>query len=61
MQNNSEHILGYRVFFPDTPPEDYPTLDAAWERRGEYMEATGNHCYVHTLYLGGPEFPVGFG
>ena len=54
-------ITGYRVFFPDGPPEDFPTVDAAWARRCEYHEATGLMPYVHTLHLGGPEFPVGFG
>ena len=51
-------ITGYRVFFPDAPPEDFPTVDAAWSRRCEYMEQTGGHCYVHTLREGGSEFPV---
>ena len=51
-------ITGYRVFFPDAPPEDYPTVDEAWGRRCEYMEQTGKMPYVHTLHLGGPEFPV---
>jgi hypothetical protein len=51
-------ITGYRVFFPDAPPEDYPDVDLAWARRCDYMEQTGGHCYVHTLYLGGPEAPV---
>jgi len=56
-------ITGYRVFFPDSTklPEDFPTVDAAWARRCEYHEATGLMPYVHTLHLGGPEFPVGFG
>ena len=53
-------ITGYRVFFPvdHMLPEDFPDVDSAWGRRCEYMELTGGHCYVHTLYLGGPEFPV---
>jgi len=53
--------MGYRVFLPDAPPEDFPTVAAAWARRNEYLEATGKIPYVHTLYLGGPERPVGFG
>lgn len=51
-------ITGYRVFFPDAPPEDFPTVDAAWDRRCQYQDTTGGHCYVHPLMLGGPEFPV---
>jgi hypothetical protein len=50
-------ITGYRVFFPNLPPEDFPDVDSAWARRGEYLEATGQKPYVHTLYLGGPEVP----
>ena len=53
-------ITGYRVFFPNAAPEDFSTVDAAWTRRNEYIEETGQMPYVHTLYLGGPEFPVGF-
>jgi len=51
-------ITGYRVFFPDCPPEDYPDVDSAWARKCEYEEATGTPPYVHTLRLGGPEVPV---
>ena len=51
-------IIGYRVFFPDAPPEDYPDVDSAWNRRCEHLEQTGQMPYVHTLYLGGPEAPV---
>ena len=58
MDQQQMPITGYRVFFPDAPPEDFPTVDAAWDRRCQYQEATGGHCYVHTLLLGGPEFPV---
>ena len=54
----TQPITGYRVFFPDAPPEDYPDVDSAWARRCQYMEQTGGPCYVHTLRLGGPEFPV---
>lgn len=50
-------ITGYRVFF-DTHWEDFPDVDSAWKRRCEYLEQTGQMPYVHTLYLGGPEFPV---
>ena len=56
--DNTLPITGYRVFFPDCQPEDYPDVDSAWNRRCEYQETTGQHAYVHTLYLGGPEFPV---
>jgi hypothetical protein len=53
-------ITGYRVFFPsDTQlPEDFSNVDAAWNRRCEYLEQTGMMPYVHTLYLGGPEVPI---
>ena len=51
-------ITGYRVFFPDAPPEDYPDVDSAWARRCEYIKQTGQMPYVHTLRLGGPEYPV---
>ena len=51
-------ITGYRIFFPDCPPEDFPDVDSAWERRCQYIEQTGGMPYVHTLYLGGPEAPV---
>lgn len=51
-------IIGYRIFFVDANPEDYPDLDSAWERRTRYMEETKNFAYVHTLRLGGPEYPV---
>jgi hypothetical protein len=53
-------ITGYRVFFHDPKmlPEDYPDVDSAWARRGEYYEQTGQMPYVHTLYLGGPQVPV---
>ena len=53
-------ITGYRVFFPNPEmlPEDFPNVDSAWKRRCEYLEQTGQMPYVHTLYLGGPEFPV---
>ena len=51
-------ITGYRVFFPDAPPEDFPTVDAAWDRRCQYQDTTGQHAYVHTLRLGSSEFPV---
>lgn len=51
-------ITGYRVFFPDAPPEDYPDVDSAWKRRSEYIEQTGGLPYVHPLRLGGPEYPV---
>ena len=51
-------ITGYRVFFPDSPPEDFPDVDSAWDRRCAYLEQTGQMPYVHTLRLGGPEFPV---
>jgi len=51
-------ITGYRVFFPDAPPEDYSDVDSAWQRRCDYMEQTGKMPYIHTLRLGGPEYPV---
>ena len=56
--DQQQPITGYRVFFPDAPPEDYPDVDAAWGRRTEYLEQTGQMPYVHTLYLGGSEYPV---
>jgi hypothetical protein len=55
--DNNQPITGYRVFFPDAPPEDFPDVEAAWDRRCKYLEATGQMPYVHTLYLGGPEVP----
>ncbi len=59
--DNTLPVIGYRIFFPNLPPEDFPDVDSAWARRGEYLEATGQMPYVHTLHLGGPEYPVGFG
>ena len=56
--DSTQPITGYRVFFPDAPPEDFPNVDAAWDRRCEYLESTGQMPYVHTLRLGGSEFPV---
>jgi hypothetical protein len=57
---DQQPITGYRVFFPDPAmlPEDFPDVDSAWKRRCEHLEATGQMPYVHTLRLGGPEFPV---
>jgi hypothetical protein len=56
-------IVGYRLFFPNNalPPEDYPDVDSAWARKTEYEEQFGAPPYVHTIRLGGPEFPTGFG
>ena len=57
-------IIGYRLFFPNNafPPEDYPDVDSAWARKEEYeRDYSGPPPYVHTIRLGGPEFPVGFG
>jgi hypothetical protein len=58
--DNTLPIIGYRVFFPDTTmlPEDFSDVHAAWKRRCDYLELTGQAPYVHTLYLGGPEVPV---
>ncbi len=58
VMNQQQPITGYRVFFPDRPPEDFPNLDTAWARRCEHFEKTGEAPYVHTLRLGGPEVPV---
>jgi hypothetical protein len=57
METKQELILGYRIFFPDAPPEDFPNVETAWARRCEYMEQTGQMPYVHSLREGGPEFP----
>jgi hypothetical protein len=51
-------ITGYRVFFPDRPPEDFSDVDSAWARKTEYEKEFGTPPYVHTLRLGGPEVPV---
>jgi len=54
----TNQITKYRVFFPDKPWEDFSDVDSAWSRRCEYLEQTGQAPYVHTIRLGGPEFPV---
>jgi hypothetical protein len=56
----NQPITGYRVFFPDPTmlPEDFPDVDSAWKRRCDYLEKTNQAPYIHTLRLGGPEFPV---
>ena len=55
---NTPSILGYRVFFPDAPPEDFPDVETAWARREEYIKQTGQMPYVHSWREGGPEFPI---
>lgn len=60
MEQQDSSIIGYRLFFPDPEmlPEDFPDVDSAWNRRCKYLKQTGQAPYVHTLRLGGPEFPV---
>jgi hypothetical protein len=51
-------ITGYRVFFPDAPPEDFIDVDSAWSRRNYYIDQTGKIPYVHPLREGGPGYPT---
>jgi hypothetical protein len=39
-------------------PEDFSDVDSAWARKEEYEQEFGIPPYVHTIRLGGPEFPV---
>jgi len=55
MENNQ--IIKYRVFFPDKPWEDFADVDSAWTCRCDYLEKTGQAPYVHSIRLGGSEFP----
>ena len=50
-------ITGYRVLFEDHW-EDFPDVNSAWERRCQHLAETGVAPYVHTIHMGGPEFPV---
>jgi len=50
-------ILKYRVLF-ENHFEDFTTVDEAWARRCDHVKKTGFTPYVHTIRLGGPEFPI---